>query len=58
LYCLYKYRVATVTTNERTNLTKIYLFIFEYLWGRSGNKSTITTAIYWLVVPALDDRLC
>jgi hypothetical protein len=26
------------------------------LWGWSGTKSTITVAIYWHIVPALDDR--
>jgi hypothetical protein len=27
-----------------------------YLWGWSGTKSTITAAIYWPIVSALDDR--
>jgi hypothetical protein len=29
---------------------------FIYLWGWSGTEATVTVAIYWPVVPALDDR--
>jgi hypothetical protein len=28
---------------------------YIYLWGWSGTKSTITAAIYWSIVPELDD---
>jgi hypothetical protein len=29
---------------------------YIYLWGLSGTKSIINAAIFWPVVPALDDR--
>jgi hypothetical protein len=29
---------------------------FLYLWDWSGNKSTITAAMYWPIVQALDDN--
>jgi hypothetical protein len=33
-----------------------YYHFYFYLWDRCGAKCTITAAIYWPVVPALDDR--
>jgi hypothetical protein len=35
---------------------EILTFFFTYLWGWSESKSTITEAICWPIVPALDDR--
>jgi hypothetical protein len=29
---------------------------FNYVLGWSGTKSTISTPIYWFIIPALDDR--
>jgi hypothetical protein len=29
---------------------------FIYLLGWRGNESTVTAAIYWTFVPALDDK--
>jgi hypothetical protein len=36
-------------------LLNIRDFVFIYLWGWSGTQSIITAAIYWPIVPALDD---
>jgi hypothetical protein len=34
----------------------ITTIIIIYLLGWSGTKSNITAAIYWLIVPSLDDK--
>jgi hypothetical protein len=44
--CLIKY-------NSRKHLP---FYLFSYLWGLSGTESTITEAVYWPTLPALDDR--
>jgi hypothetical protein len=43
--------------HSNENVTYIlYLLFFMHLQGWSGTKSTITAAIYWPIVPALDYR--
>jgi hypothetical protein len=40
-------------------LVSILMLLFSYLsipLGWNGNKSIITVAIYWPIVPAMDDR--
>jgi hypothetical protein len=47
----------SVRRDSLSILNKHFMFIFVlYLWVWSGTKSTITEVIYWLIVPALDDR--
>jgi hypothetical protein len=31
-------------------------YVFCYIWNLSGTKSTIAAAMYWPILPALDDR--
>jgi hypothetical protein len=47
--------VTAVKTSNLTYYGRIFLFV--YLWDWSGTKSTITEAIYWPIVPALDPRI-
>jgi hypothetical protein len=43
-------------TSAQSSLLLIFilLLIIIYLWGWSGTKSTITAAIYWATLSALD----
>jgi hypothetical protein len=40
---------------QKNTLYKELIFIHQWDW--SGTKSTVTTAIYWSILPALDERL-
>jgi hypothetical protein len=42
--------------HDRENRVAILSFFSIYLWGWNGNQSTITAAVYWPLVPALDDK--
>jgi hypothetical protein len=45
-----------VDISVATFVENVSFLFFIYLWGWSGNGSTITAAIYGPIAPALDDR--
>jgi hypothetical protein len=45
-----------VIYNKTHTCSDFYYFLI-YLWGYCGTKSTITAAIYWPIVPALDYKM-